>query len=46
LLYFMYKVYQLGSNVRASWSLLSLGHERKVKCYNMYFVNGYMFYTE
>jgi len=27
-------------------SSLSLGPERKVKCYNMYFVNGYVFHTE
>jgi hypothetical protein len=25
---------------------LSLGLERKVKCYNRYFVNGYVFHTE
>ena len=29
-----------------SLSLLSLGLERKVKCYNGYFVNGYVFHTE
>jgi len=29
-----------------SLSSLSLGHERKVKCYNEYFVNGYVFHTE
>jgi hypothetical protein len=29
-----------------SLSLLSLGPERKVKCYNGYFVNGYVFYIE
>jgi len=27
-------------------SSLSLGPERKVKCYNGYFVNGYVFHTE
>jgi len=27
-------------------SLQSLGPERKVKCYNGYFVNGYVFHTE
>ena len=27
-------------------SSLSLGPERKVKCYNEYFVNGYVFHTE
>jgi hypothetical protein len=29
-----------------SLSSLSLGPERKVKCYNMYFVNGYVFHTK
>jgi len=29
-----------------SLSLLCLGPERKVKCYNRYFVNGYVFHTE
>jgi len=29
-----------------SLSSLSLGPERKVKCYNRYFINGYMFHTE
>jgi len=29
-----------------SLSLLCLGPERKVKCYNGYFVNGYVFHTE
>jgi hypothetical protein len=29
-----------------SLSLLSLGPKRKVKCYNKYFVNGYVFHTE
>jgi hypothetical protein len=29
-----------------SLSLLSLGLERKVKCYNGYFFNGYVFHTE
>ena len=27
-------------------SSLSLGPERKVKCYNWYFINGYVFHTE
>ena len=29
-----------------SLSLLNLDPERKVKCYNGYFVNGYVFHTE
>jgi hypothetical protein len=33
-------------SVTISLSLLSLGLERKFKCYNMYFVNGYVFQTE
>jgi hypothetical protein len=33
-------------NASISLSLLSLDPERKVKCYNGYFVNGYVFHTE
>jgi len=33
-------------NVSASLSLLSLGFERKVKCNNEYFINGYVFHTK
>jgi hypothetical protein len=36
----------MGVNAAISLSLLSLGAERKVKCYNGYFVNGYIFHTE
>jgi hypothetical protein len=36
----------MGGNATISLSLLSLGPERKVKCYNGYFVNGYVFHTE
>jgi len=36
----------MGVNVVISLFLLSLGPERKVKCYNRYFVNGYIFHTE
>jgi len=43
---YLYQVYKLGGNAIATLSLLSLGSERKVKCYNKYFVNGYMFHTE
>jgi len=44
----MYNVYQMGRYANASLSLLGLGLglERKVKCYNKYFVNGYVFQTE
>jgi hypothetical protein len=42
----MYKVYKMGMNASVTLSLLSLGPERKVKCYNKYFVNGYVFYIE
>jgi len=46
LLYVTYKVYQMRRNAAKSLSSLSLGPERKVKCYNEYFVNGYVFHTE
>jgi hypothetical protein len=46
LLYLIYQVYKLGRNVSATLSLLSLGLERKVKCNNGYFINGYVFYTK
>jgi hypothetical protein len=36
----------MGGSAAISLSLLSLGPERKVKCYNGYFVNGYVFHTE
>jgi len=36
----------MGGSAAISLSLLSLGLERKVKCYNEYFVNGYVFHTE
>jgi len=36
----------MGGSAVISLSLLCLGPERKVKCYNGYFVNGYVFHTE
>jgi hypothetical protein len=33
-------------NASASLSLLSLGPKRKVKCFNEYFFNGYVFHIE
>jgi hypothetical protein len=36
----------MGRSVVISSSLLHLGPERKVKCYNRYFVNGCVFHTE
>jgi hypothetical protein len=36
----------MGGSAAISLSLLRLGPERKVKCYNGYFVNGYVFHTE
>jgi hypothetical protein len=36
----------MGGSAVISLSLLSLSPERKVKCYNGYFVNGYVFHTE
>jgi hypothetical protein len=42
----MYKVYQMGMNANATLCLLCLGPKRKVKCYDGYFVNGYVFHNE
>jgi hypothetical protein len=42
----MYWVSQLGENAYVTLNLLSLGPERKVKCYNGYFVNGHVFHTK
>ena len=42
----MYYVYQLEKNARVTLNLLSPGLERKVKCYNNYFINGHVFHTE
>jgi hypothetical protein len=36
----------MGGSAVISLSLLSLCPERKVKCYNRYFFNGYVFHTE
>ena len=36
----------MGKTAPKSLSSLSLRPERKVKCYNGYFVNGYVFHTE
>jgi len=36
----------MGRSVAISLPLLSLYPERKVKCYNRYFINGYVFHTE
>jgi hypothetical protein len=45
-MYITFKVYQMGRSAAKSLSSLSLGPERNVKCYNGYFVNGYVFPTE
>jgi hypothetical protein len=45
-MYITYKVYQIGRSAAKSLSSLSLGSERKVKCYNEYFINGYVFHKE
>jgi hypothetical protein len=42
----IYKVYQMRRSAVISLSSLNLGLERKVKCYNGYFINGYVFHTE
>jgi hypothetical protein len=36
----------MGGSTVISLSLLSLGPERNVMCYNEYFVNGYVFHTK
>jgi hypothetical protein len=36
----------LRENVSATLSFLSLGPKKKVKCYNGYFINGYVFHTK
>ena len=46
LLYIIYKVYQIEKSAAMSLSSLSMGLERKVKCYNEYFIERYMFHTE
>jgi len=38
----MYQVYQLKENINDSLNLLYLDPERKVKYYNIYFINIYM----
>jgi hypothetical protein len=45
-MYITYKVYQMGRSVAKLLFSLSLGPERKVKCYNGYFVNRYVLHTE
>ena len=45
-MYFMYQVYQLVGNASVTLNLLSLSPERKMKCYNEYFINGHVFHTE
>jgi hypothetical protein len=42
-MYFMYQIYQLVGNASVTLNLLSLGPERKMKCYNEYFINGMYF---
>jgi hypothetical protein len=42
----LYEAYQLGENASGSLNLLCLGLKRNVKCYNKYFINGYVFHTE
>ena len=42
----MYQVYELGGNASVTLSLLSLSPKRKVKRYNMYFVNVHVFHIE
>jgi len=39
------QVYNIGGNTM-SLKLLYLGPKRKIRCYNGYFINGYVFYIE
>jgi len=39
-------VYQMRSNAIGSLNLLCLGIEKKIKYFNIYFVNRYVFHTE
>jgi len=36
----------MGRSAAKTLSSLSLGLKRKVKCYNEYFINGYVFHTK
>ena len=42
----IYLVYQLRENTSVTLNLLSMDPKRKVKCYNMYFINRHVFHTE
>jgi len=42
----MYQVYQIRRNVSGSLNYICLDPKRKVKCYNIYFINEYVFQTE
>jgi hypothetical protein len=42
----MYQIYQLRGNANNSLNLLCLVPEKKVKCYNEYFINRYVFHTK
>ena len=45
-LYFMYQVYKLGRNASITFSSLSLGPKKNMKCYNEYFINEHLYHTE
>jgi hypothetical protein len=42
----MYRVYKLRGKANVILSLLSLDPERKVKCYNRYFISEHVFHTK
>jgi hypothetical protein len=42
----MYPIYQLKGNASGSLNLLCLGLEKKIKCYNKYFINEYIFHIK
>jgi hypothetical protein len=46
MLVIFYQVYQIEGNASDSLNLPCLDPEIKIKCYNRYFINEYIFYTE
>jgi len=42
----LYQVYRLRGNTSVTLNLLCLGPERKIKCYNDYFINEHIFYIK
>ena len=42
----MYQIHRLERNASITLNLLCLSPEKKVKCYNRYFINEYVFHIE